>query len=138
MAARRTDFQQRYDWIRTSLCFEPRGHDMMSGGFLYPPSRPDCDVGILFIETSGCLPMCGHGTIGLVTFGLECGLIHPQTPGSLDEVLTALERDHEFLLRGDVFTQDVVDTWISYKRENEVDELRLRPHPMEFCMYYDM
>ncbi|MGV2497442.1 4-hydroxyproline epimerase [Pelagerythrobacter aerophilus] len=83
MAERRTDFQQRYDWIRTSLCFEPRGHDMMSGGFLYPPTRADCDVGILFIETSGCLPMCGHGTIGLVTFGLECGLIHPRTSGSL-------------------------------------------------------
>jgi glutamine synthetase len=62
----------------------------------------------------------------------------PQAPGSLDEVLTALQRDHEFLLRGDVFTQDVVDTWIEYKRENEVDALRLRPHPYEFCMYYDI
>ena len=51
-----------------ALMFEPRGHDMMSGSILYPPTRPDCDVGILFIETSGCLPMCGHGTIGTVTF----------------------------------------------------------------------
>lgn len=83
MAERRSDFQARFDWIRTSLCFEPRGHDMMSGGFLYPPTRPDTDLGILFIETSGCLPMCGHGMIGLVTFGLECGLIHPQRPGEL-------------------------------------------------------
>jgi len=61
-----------------------------------------------------------------------------QTPGSLDEVLTALEHDHEYLLRGDVFTQDVVQTWVEYKRENEVDALRLRPHPYEFCMYYDI
>ena len=61
-----------------------------------------------------------------------------QTPGSLAEVLTALERDHAFLLRGDVFTEDVIETWIEYKRENEVDALRLRPHPYEFCMYYDI
>jgi glutamine synthetase len=62
----------------------------------------------------------------------------PQTPGSLDEALDALEKDHEFLLRGDVFTQDVVDTWIGYKRENEADAIRLRPHPYEFCLYYDI
>jgi glutamine synthetase len=61
-----------------------------------------------------------------------------QTPGSLDEVLTALERDHEYLLRGDVFTEDVLSTWISYKRKNEVKALQLRPHPYEFCLYYDM
>ena len=83
MAERRLDFMERFDWIRTSLCFEPRGHDMMSGGFLYPPTRDDADVGILFIETSGCLPMCGHGTIGIVTFGLENGLIRPRKPGEL-------------------------------------------------------
>ncbi|ATI79720.1 4-hydroxyproline epimerase [Sphingobium yanoikuyae] len=83
MAERRLDFLDRFDWIRTSLCFEPRGHDMMSGGFLYPPTRDDTDIGILFIETSGCLPMCGHGTIGMVTFGLENGLIQPATPGKL-------------------------------------------------------
>jgi 4-hydroxyproline epimerase len=84
MAERRLDFLERFDWIRTSLCFEPRGHDMMSGGFLYPPSSADADVGILFIETSGCLPMCGHGTIGIITFALENGLIRPRTPGELD------------------------------------------------------
>ena len=83
MAERRADFLARFDWIRTGLCFEPRGHDMMSGGFLYPPSSPEADCGILFIETSGCLPMCGHGTIGMVTFGLEHGLIVPRTPGHL-------------------------------------------------------
>ncbi|WP_121115754.1 4-hydroxyproline epimerase [Croceibacterium ferulae] len=83
MSERRQDFLSRFDWIRTGLCFEPRGHDMMSGGFLYPPVDPANDIGILFIETSGCLPMCGHGTIGMVTFGLEHGLIQPAIPGSL-------------------------------------------------------
>jgi len=83
MSERRQDFLERFDWIRTGLCFEPRGHDMMSGGFLYPPTRDDTDIGILFIETSGCLPMCGHGTIGIITFGLENGLIQPRTPGQL-------------------------------------------------------
>jgi len=62
----------------------------------------------------------------------------PKTPGSLDEALSALQTDHEFLLRGDVFTEDVINTWIWYKTENEVDQLRLRPHPHEFCMYYDI
>lgn len=83
MSARRQDFLARFDWIRTGLMFEPRGHDMMSGGFLYPPTQADCDAGILFIETSGCLPMCGHGTIGIVTFALENGLITPREPGKL-------------------------------------------------------
>jgi len=62
----------------------------------------------------------------------------PTTPASLGEALAALERDHEFLLLGDVFTKDVVQTWIEYKRENEVEALALRPHPYEFCMYYDI
>ncbi|MGA0545116.1 4-hydroxyproline epimerase [Brevundimonas sp. VNH65] len=83
MSERRQDFMARFDWIRTGLCFEPRGHDMMSGGFLYPPTGEDADIGILFIETSGCLPMCGHGTIGMITFGLEYGLIQPRQPGRL-------------------------------------------------------
>ncbi|GAA3261509.1 hypothetical protein GCM10020258_24860 [Sphingomonas yabuuchiae] len=83
MAERRLDFLERFDWIRTGLCFEPRGHDMMSGGFLYPPCELDSDAAILFIETSGCLPMCGHGTIGMITFGLENGLITPREPGKL-------------------------------------------------------
>lgn len=83
MSERRQDFIDRFDWIRTGLCFEPRGHAMMSGGFLYPPTNPGSDVGILFIETSGCLPMCGHGAIGIVTFGLEHGLIRPAVPGRL-------------------------------------------------------
>ena len=59
-------------------------------------------------------------------------------PGSLDEALAELESSHEFLLKGDVFTEDSVQNWIAYKRENEVDSLRLRPHPHEFEMYYDL
>lgn len=83
MSERRQDFLNRYDWIRTGLMFEPRGHDMMSGGFLYPPTQADTDIGVLFIETSGCLPMCGHGSIGILTFALENGLITPRQPGRL-------------------------------------------------------
>jgi 4-hydroxyproline epimerase len=83
MSERRQDFLSRFDWIRTGLVLEPRGHDLMSGGFLYPPALPDTDAGILFIETSGCLPMCGHGTIGIVTFALEHGLLIPREPGRL-------------------------------------------------------
>ncbi|WP_274423283.1 4-hydroxyproline epimerase [Chelativorans sp. YIM 93263] len=83
MLERRAHFQADYDWIRTGLMFEPRGHDMMSGSILYPPTREDCDVAVLYIETSGCLPMCGHGTIGTVTFAIEHGLVRPKTPGLL-------------------------------------------------------
>jgi 4-hydroxyproline epimerase len=96
MLDRRQDFLDRFDWIRTGLCFEPRGHDMMSGGFLYPPTQEDSDVGILFIETSGCLPMCGHGTIGIITFGLEHGLITPRTPGHLRAEVPAGVIDIEY------------------------------------------
>ena len=61
-----------------------------------------------------------------------------QVPGSLEKVLEELEADHEYLLEGGVFTQDVIDTWIDYKRINEVDPVRLRPHPYEFQLYYDI
>ncbi|MGJ8546481.1 MAG: 4-hydroxyproline epimerase [Sulfitobacter sp.] len=83
MLEKRAHFLAEFDWIRTGLMFEPRGHDQMSGAILYPPTRADCDVAVLFIETSGCLPMCGHGTIGTVTIALENGLIRPATPGVL-------------------------------------------------------
>src|SRR5258708_22048998 len=63
--------------------FEPRGHDMMSGSILYPRHDAANDVAVLFIETSGCLPMCGHGTIGTITIAVEEGLINPKTPGSI-------------------------------------------------------
>src|ERR1043165_7362409 len=83
MMERRAHFLAEYDWIRTGLMFEPRGHDVMSGSILYPPTREDCDIAILFIETSGCLPMGGQGTIGTVTMAIEHGLIKPKTPGVL-------------------------------------------------------
>ncbi|MCS4558778.1 proline racemase family protein, partial [Shewanella sp. C32] len=75
-----------FDWIRRALMFEPRGHDLMSGAILYPSTRDDCDIAVLFIETTGCLPMCGHGTIGAVTMALEQGLVSAREPGliSLD------------------------------------------------------
>ncbi len=83
MSERRLDFLEHHDWIRKALMFEPRGHDVMSGSILYPPTRADCDIGILFIEVSGCLPMCGHGTIGTVTMAVENGLVSPARPGEL-------------------------------------------------------
>jgi 4-hydroxyproline epimerase len=83
MSARRQDFLARFDWVRRALMFEPRGHDLMSGAILYPPLRPDCDAAILFIETTGCLPMCGHGTIGTVTMALEHGLVTPRAEGEV-------------------------------------------------------
>lgn len=83
MMERRLHFLREYDWIRRGLMYEPRGHDMMSGSILYPPTDPANDIGVLFIETSGCLPMCGHGTIGTVTIMLEEGLVTPQVEGQL-------------------------------------------------------
>ena len=83
MLEKRAHFMEEYDWIRTGLMYEPRGHDLMSGTILYPPTRPDCDIAFLFIETSGCLPMCGHGTIGTVTMAIERGLVTPREPGLL-------------------------------------------------------
>jgi len=83
MLDRQQHFISEFDWVRTSLMYEPRGHSMMSGSILYPSGRDDCDIGVLFIETSGCLPMCGHGTIGTVTIAIENGLVVPRIPGQL-------------------------------------------------------
>jgi 4-hydroxyproline epimerase len=83
MMEKRLHFLKEYDWIRKGLMFEPRGHDMMSGSILYPPHDSKNDIGVLFIETSGCLPMCGHGTIGTITIAIEEGLVKPKTPGHL-------------------------------------------------------
>ncbi|MEM8999601.1 MAG: 4-hydroxyproline epimerase [Bacteroidota bacterium] len=83
MNEKRLHFLREYDWIRTGLMYEPRGHDMMSGSIIYPPHDPKNDFSILFIETSGCLPMCGHGTIGTITIALEEGLVIPRQPGRI-------------------------------------------------------
>ncbi|HTI02596.1 MAG TPA: 4-hydroxyproline epimerase [Acidisoma sp.] len=103
MSERRQDFIARHDWVRRALMFEPRGHDVMSGSILYPPTREDCDIGILFIEVSGCLPMCGHGTIGTVTMALENGLATPREEGVLaldapaGRVIAQYKRDGRFI-----------------------------------------
>jgi 4-hydroxyproline epimerase len=81
MSEKRQHFLKEFDWIRKGLMFEPRGHDMMSGSILYRPHDPANDIAVLFIETSGCLPMCGHGTIGTITIGIEEKLITPKIPG---------------------------------------------------------
>ncbi|HEX5681432.1 MAG TPA: glutamine synthetase, partial [Desulfobacterales bacterium] len=62
----------------------------------------------------------------------------PSAPGSLEEALSCLKADHEFLMKGDVFTQDVLDMWAEYKTANEIDPVRLRPHPHEFFLYFDI
>ena len=84
MSEKRQYFLNEFDWIRKGLMFEPRGHDMMSGSILYPPHDPSNDFAVLFLETSGCLPMCGHGTIGTVTIAIEEGLVRPKSPGKLN------------------------------------------------------
>ncbi|MCH2055166.1 MAG: 4-hydroxyproline epimerase [Thalassotalea sp.] len=101
MSEKRQHFLREYDWIRQGLMFEPRGHDMMSGSFLYPPCSDNADASILFIETSGCLPMCGHGTIGTVTAALENGLITPKTSGKLTLDVPAGQINVEYDQQGD-------------------------------------
>jgi len=83
MNARRQHFLAEFDWMRRALMLEPRGHGHMSGTFLYPALSDDADCALLFIETSGCLPMCGHATLGSIAFALECGLIEPRQPGKV-------------------------------------------------------
>lgn len=82
-ASRRRHFVNEHDWIRRALTMEPRGHAFMSGTLLSPPSSPSYDMALLFIETSGSLPMCGHATIGSVTFAIEQGLVRPRVPGTV-------------------------------------------------------
>jgi proline racemase len=80
MAERRKYFLSHMDNLRTLLMYEPRGHSAMSGAILQPPTRPDADYGVLFIEVSGCLPMCGHGTIGVATVLVETGMVPVTSP----------------------------------------------------------
>jgi proline racemase len=80
MAQRRAYFVEHLDHLRTLLMYEPRGHSAMSGAILQPPTRPDADYGVLYIEVSGCLPMCVHGTIGVATVLVETGMVAVTTP----------------------------------------------------------
>jgi proline racemase len=100
MAERRLYFLEHLDDVRTLLMYEPRGHSAMSGAILQPPTRPDADWGVLFIEVSGCLPMCGHGTIGVATVLVETGMVEVRgpetvvrldTPAGLVEARVAVE-----------------------------------------------
>jgi proline racemase len=103
MQERRLHFEQRLDDLRLLLMREPRGHSAMSGAFLQPPTRPDADWGVLFVEVSGCLPMCGHGTIGVATVLVETGMVtvsEPETvirldtPAGLVEARVAVRDGH--------------------------------------------
>jgi 4-hydroxyproline epimerase len=98
---RREIFVRDHDWVRRALMFEPRGHNVMSGAIIYPAYREDCDFAALFIEVSGCLPMCGAGTIGLSTVALEEGLVRPRTPGTLSIETPAGRVDVQYELDGD-------------------------------------
>src|SRR5262245_33634516 len=87
MLERKLHFEAELDDLRLLLMREPRGHGAMSGAILQPPTRPDADWGVIFIEVSGCLPMCGHGTIGVATVLVETGMVEvtePETVVRLD------------------------------------------------------
>ena len=101
MMAKRLHFVKEFDWIRKGLMYEPRGHDMMSGSFYFDPHDEENDVAILFIETSGCLPMCGHGLIGAVTILLEEQLVKPKTKGWLRVETPRIGR-HSVYTRGKI------------------------------------
>ena len=130
MTARREHFLAEYDWIRTGLMFEPRGHDVMSGSILYPALREDVDGSILFIETSGCLPMCGHGTIGTVTVMIEEGLVTPRVPGRLRLEVPAGIIDAEYTMDHAGHVVEVRITNVPsflYARDLEIDLPSLGP-----------
>ena len=123
MMERRADFLAKHDWIRKGLMFEPRGHDMMSGSILYPSTRADCDISVLFIETSGCLYMCGHGTIGTVTMAIENGLVTPRTPGVLNLDVPAGKVVAEYRMEGE-YVEEVRLTNVPsflHSRDLEID-----------------
>lgn len=101
MAERRELFVRDHDWMRRALMFEPRGHEVMSGAMIYPSVRDDCDFAVLFIEVSGCLPMCGAGTIGLSTVVIEHGLVQPKTSGRLAIETPAGKVEVEYRMAGD-------------------------------------
>jgi 4-hydroxyproline epimerase len=120
MGEKRQIFMASHDWVRRALMFEPRGHDLMSGTILYPPSRDDCDLGVLFIEVSGCLPMCGHGTIGTVTVALEEGLVSPKEEGKLALETPAGRVAVEYVRNGRFVDEVRIYNVASYLHANDV------------------
>nr|WP_314583025.1 4-hydroxyproline epimerase [uncultured Pseudomonas sp.] len=120
MAERREIFVRDHDWVRTALMFEPRGHDIMSGVIIYPSVRDDCDFGALFIEVSGCLPMCGAGTIGLSTVVIEEGLVTPKQPGKLAIETPAGRVDVEYTLGGEYVESITLFNVASYLHSADV------------------
>jgi proline racemase len=120
MAERREIFVRDHDWVRTALMFEPRGHDIMSGVIIYPSVREDCDFGALFIEVSGCLPMCGAGTIGLSTVVIEEGLVTPKQPGKLAIETPAGRVDVEYTLGGEYVESITLFNVASYLHSADV------------------
>ncbi len=121
MAEKREIFVRDHDWVRRALMFEPRGHDVMSGSILYPPTRDDCDVGVLFIEVSGCLPMCGHGAIGTVTAAVEEGLVVPREAGRLAIEAPAGRIAVEYVQRGGCVEQVRLFNVASYLHAADVE-----------------
>ncbi|PDT81234.1 4-hydroxyproline epimerase [Sinorhizobium sp. BJ1] len=118
---RREIFVREYDWIRTALMFEPRGHDVMSGAIIYPAFREDCDFASLFIEVSGCLPMCGAGTIGLATVVIEEGLVTPKTPGVLSIETPAGKVDVTYAMDGDLVKSVRLFNVASYLHSGDIE-----------------
>lgn len=121
MIEQRKDFENRYDWIRQGLMFEPRGHDAMSGSIIYPPINADSDLAILFIEVSGCLPMCGHGTIGTVTVAIEENLVKPKTPGLLVLDTPAGRVEARYLLQGDYVESVTLSNVASFLHSTDLE-----------------
>lgn len=121
VAEKRQVFARDHDWIRRALMFEPRGHDVMSGAILYPSTREDCDIGFLFIEVSGYLPMCGHGTIGTVTAILEEGLVVPRTEGLLAIEAPAGRVEVEYVKEGQFVEQVRLYNVASYLHAADVE-----------------
>ena len=121
MIDKREIFLRDHDWVRRALMFEPRGHDVMSGSILYPSTREDCDVGVLYIEVSGCLPMCGHGTIGTVTVAIEEGLVTPREPGKLAIEAPAGRVAIEYTQNGRIVDQVRLYNIASYLHATDVE-----------------
>jgi proline racemase len=120
MAEKREIFVRDHDWVRRALMFEPRGHNVMSGSILYPSTRDDCDIGVLFIEVSGCLPMCGHGTIGTVTVAIEEGFVVPREPGRIAIETPAGRVAIEYEMKGQYVEQVRLFNVASYLHASDV------------------